>query len=129
MNIAQAGYHMLMILSVVDGEYEVSEGKIIVDFLAKNYSSDIDIDKENQSLLEVPKEQIPEHFKKSASDFLENSDEPQRLDFIAFAYRLVQADGRLAAEENKILTSLAHFWNIDIRPLMDEERVRLDLNL
>lgn len=129
MNIAQAGYHMLMILSVVDGQYAVAEGKIIVDFLAKNYQLDIDIDKENQSLLEVPKEQIPEHFKEAAANFLENSNEEQRIDFIAFAYRLVQADGRMAVEENKILTSLAHFWNIDIKPLMDEEKVKHDLNL
>lgn len=129
MNIAQAGYHMLMILSVVDGQYAVAEGKIIVDYLAKNYQLDIDIDKENQTLLDVQKENIPEHFKKSAGHFLENSDEEQRVDFIAFAYRLVQADGRMATEENKILTSLAHFWNIDIKPLMDEEQVRQDLDL
>jgi uncharacterized tellurite resistance protein B-like protein len=129
MNIAQAGYHMLMILSVVDGQYAVAEGKIIVDYLAKNYQMDIDIDKENQALLEVPKDEIPEHFKKSAGLFLDNSNEEQRIDFIAFAYRLVQADGRLAIEENKILTSLAHFWNIDIKPLMDEETVKNDLNL
>ena len=129
MNIAQAGYHMLMILSVVDGQYAVAEGKIIVDYLAKNYQLDIDIDKENQVLLEVPKDMIPEHFKKAAGFFFDNSNEEQRLDFIAFAYRLVQADGRMASEENKILTSLAHFWHIDIKPLMDEETVRQDLNI
>lgn len=129
MNIAQSGYHMLMILSVVDGQYAVAEGKIIVDYLAKNYQLEIDIDKENQALLEVPKEQIPEHFKKAAGYFLENSNEEQRIDFIAFAYRLVQADGKMASEENKILTSLAHFWHIDIKPLMDEETVKTDLNI
>jgi uncharacterized tellurite resistance protein B-like protein len=129
MNIAQAGYHMLMILSVVDGQYAVAEGKVIVEFLSKNYQLDIDIDKENQALLEVPKEQIPEHFKDAAAAFLDNSTEDQRIDFIAFAYRLVEADGRMAVEENKILTSLAHFWAIDINPLMDEEKVKNDLNL
>ena len=129
MNIAQSGYHMLMILSVVDGQYAIEEGKIIVDYLTKNYDLDIDIDKENQALLEVEKDHIPEHFKKEAADFLENSNEEQRLDFIAFAYRLVQADGNMAIEENKILNSLAHFWNIDIRPLMDEGKVVQDLNI
>jgi uncharacterized tellurite resistance protein B-like protein len=129
MNIAQSGYHMLMILSVVDGQYTIEEGKIIVDYLTKNYDLDIDIDAENKALLEVKKDQIPEHFKKEAADFLENSTEEQRLDFIAFAYRLIQADGRMAMEENKILTSLAHFWQIDIRPLMDEDAVKQDLNI
>lgn len=120
---------MLMILSVVDGEYSIGEGKIIVDYLTKNYDLDIDIDNENNVLLEVSKEKIPDHFKKAAADFLSHSNEEQRLDFIAFAYRLTQADGRMAAEENKILNSLAHFWQIDIRPLMDEEVVKTDLNL
>jgi uncharacterized tellurite resistance protein B-like protein len=129
MNIAQYGYNMLMVLSVVDGQYTVDEGKIIVDYLTKNYDLDIDIDKENQALLEVKKENIPDHFKKEASDFLENSTEEQRLDFIAFAYRLIQADGYMAMEENKILNSLAHFWHIDIRPLMDEDKVKQDLNI
>ena len=129
MNLAQSGYQMLMILSVVDGEYTVSEGKIIVDYLTKNYELDIDIDNENQALLEVPKEQIPDHFKKAAADFLGHSSEEQRLDFIAFAFRLVQADGEINPDENKILNSLAHFWHIDIAPLMDESTVKRDLNL
>jgi uncharacterized tellurite resistance protein B-like protein len=120
MNLAQSGYQMLMILSVVDGQYSVSEGKIIVDYLTKNYDLDIDIDHENQVLLEVPKKEIPDQFKKAASEFLENSTEEQRLDFIAFAYRLINADGTVGNEENRILNSLAHFWHIDIRPLMEE---------
>jgi uncharacterized tellurite resistance protein B-like protein len=120
MNLAQSGYQMLMILSVVDGQYSVAEGKIIVDYLTKNYDLDIDIDNENQVLLEVPKQDIPDHFKKAAADFLQHSTEAQRIDFIAFAYRLVQADGQLALEENTILHSLAHFWHIDIAPLMEE---------
>ncbi|MDQ3073337.1 MAG: TerB family tellurite resistance protein [Bacteroidota bacterium] len=121
MNLAQSGYHMLMILSVVDGQYAVPEGKIIVDYLARNYQEDIDIDRENEALLDVTKEQIPEHFKEAAGHFLEISTEEQRIDFLAFAYRLVQADGHMASEENKILSSLAHFWNIDIKPLLEEE--------
>jgi uncharacterized tellurite resistance protein B-like protein len=120
MNLAQSGYQMLMILSVVDGQYSVAEGKIIVDYLTKNYDLDIDIDNENQVLLEVPKQNIPDHFKKAAAEFLQNSTEEQRIDFIAFAYRLVQADGKMGLEENTILNSLAHFWHIDIAPLMEE---------
>ena len=54
MNLAQSGYHMLMILSVVDGKYQVAEGKVIVNYLTKNYESEIDIDKENQAILAVP---------------------------------------------------------------------------
>jgi len=123
MHLAQSGYHMLMILSVADGKYEVEEGKIIVNYLTKNYDFQIDIDKENQILLEVPGEKLPEHFKSAAENFLHLSTEVQRIDFIAFAYRLIQADGHMAPEENKILKSLSHFWNIDIKPLLDSEKI------
>lgn len=129
MNLAQSGYRMLMILSVVDGQYSVEEGKIIVDYLTKNYELDIDLDAENQELLQVPKAEIPDHFKKSVADFLEHSTEAQRIDFIAFAYRLIQADGKADEDENKILNSLAHFWHIDIAPLIDDNRVKEDLDL
>ncbi len=124
MNLAQSGYQMLMVLSVVDGRYSVAEGKIIVDYLTKNYTLDIDLDNENQVLLKVPKKEIPELFKKAAFDFLQHSSEEQRLDFIAFAYRLISADGMVGKEEHTILTSLAHFWKIDIAPLMDNELMR-----
>ena len=123
MNLAQSGYHMLMVLSVVDGKYDVAEGKIIVNYLTKNYDAAFDLDQENKILLDVPKELIPEHFKDAAADFLHHSTEAQRIDFLAFAYRLTQADGKVAREENKILISLSHFWNIDIQPLMDEEKI------
>jgi len=125
MNLAQSGFHMLMILSVVDGKYDVAEGKVIVNYLTKNYDSEFDLDQENKSLLDIPKELIPEHFKDAAADFLHHSTEAQRLDFIAFAFRLTRADGKIAREENKILTSLSHFWNIDIQPLMDEEKISI----
>jgi hypothetical protein len=128
-NKAAAGYHMLMILSVVDGQYAVAEGKIIVNYLVKNYTSEVDTDKENAALLTVPKDQVPEHFKIAAGYFLDNSTEEERIDFIAFAYRLILADGRMAIEENKILTTVAYSWNIDISPLMDEEKIKKDLSL
>lgn len=129
MNIAQSGYHMLMILSVVDGHYSATEGKVIVDYLMKNYQLDIDIDKENQILLSVEKDKLPEHFKKAAENFHQNSTEEQRLDFIVFAYRLVQADGAFATEENKILTSLANYWNVDIDPLLNDNTIPEELSL
>ncbi len=123
MNLAQSGYHMLMILSVVDGKYQVAEGKVIVNYLTKNYESEIDIDKENLAILAVPNDMLPEHFKNVADDFLKHSTEEQRIDFMAFAYRLIQADGKVDHDENKILTSLSHFWHIDIKPLLDEEKI------
>ena len=123
MNLAQSGYHMLMILSVVDGKYQVAEGKVIVNYLTKNYESEIDIDKENQAILAVPNDMLPEHFKNAADDFLKHSTEEQRIDFMAFAFRLIQADGKVDRDENKILKSLSHFWHIDIKPLLDEEKI------
>lgn len=109
---------MLMILSVVDGKYDIAEGKIIVDYLVKNYRQEIDIDKENKDLLAIPESGLAEHFKNAANSFAANSSNEQRVDFIAFAYRLVEADGTVASEENKILSSLAHSWNIDVEPLL-----------
>ena len=127
MNLAQSGYHMLMILSVVDGKYDVAEGKVIVDYLVKNYQLNIDIDKENQALLAIEENGLPQHFRQASQHFQINSTHEQRVDFIAFAYRLVEADGVVGREENKILSSLANSWNIDIEPLLSEKKLAADL--
>ena len=119
MNLAQAGYHMLMILSIIDGEYKIEEGKVIVEYLQKSYNAQLNLDDENKSLLGIAKEQLAQHFKNSAQSFKVLSTPDQRQDFLTFAHRLTNADGTIAAEENKILTSLANSWKIDIEPLLD----------
>ena len=129
MNLAQSGYHLLMILSVVDGHYSSTEGKIIVQYLMNNYQLNVNIDEENRILLAIDKVDLPEHFKKMANNFLIHSNNEQRLNFIVFAYRLVQADGNFSELENKMLALLATIWNVDIEPLLNDSIIPEALNI
>jgi tellurite resistance protein len=119
MKLAQAGYHMLMILSIIDGEYKIEEGKVIVEYLHKSYNTQLNLDDENKALLNIAKDQLATHFKNAAQTFKVLSTPDQRQDFLTFAHRLIQADGNFANEENKVLSSLANSWKIDIEPLLD----------
>lgn len=120
-NRARAGYFMLMILSVVDGHYDVAEGAIIVDYLAKEYALEFDIDEANKELVQnATKDDTPDFFRHCTIAFQEVSTEEERLDFLAFAYRLAEADGKVVIAEQKIISSLATFWGFNVDVLFED---------
>ncbi|MEX0967524.1 MAG: TerB family tellurite resistance protein [Bacteroidia bacterium] len=121
MNLAQSGYHLLMILSIVDGKYQQIEGEVILDFLTKNYDEKFNLDAENRKLTSLKKEKIADHFSKSAKEFHLHSTTPQRLDLLTFMIDLATADGSITKEERKIITSLAKSWSIDIEPIFSKK--------
>ena len=52
------------------------------------------------------------HFEKAANDFMEESDEKERIDFLKFAMKLVNADEKIAREESALISRLFTWWGI-----------------
>jgi len=111
MNKTSAGYHMLMILSHVDGTFAAAEAQKIVDFLNHSYPLKIDENKEKQFLDKLPREDFFIHFNNSMNDFYEDSSESDRISFLKFAVDLVTADEKITVEENKYLKELFFAWD------------------
>lgn len=105
-----AGYHMLMILSQVDGDFDVAEGKIIVKYLKDSFPFRVDLDNEVSVLSALPKEDYFIHFNNAMNDFYEDSTSQERVDFLNFAVKIVKADKKITAEENKYLKELFFAW-------------------
>ena len=79
MNLVQAGYHLLVILSIVDGEYSNIEGEVILDYLTRNFdSTQFNLDTENRKIKALDKSQIADFFSKAASHFRQHSS-PRRV--------------------------------------------------
>lgn len=111
MNKVMAGYHMLMILSQVDGDFDKAEGKVIVNYLKETFPFRVDLDGEMSVLSALPNEDYFIHFNNAMNDFYEDSIPQERVDFLEFAVKMVKADKKITPEENKYLKELFFAWD------------------
>lgn len=110
LNKPLAGYHLLLMLCEVDGEFPVSEGQIIVRYLEESFPFHVNLDEEIQFLSTLPKENYMEHFETAMNDFYEDSTAEERDDFLHFAVKLVKADDKITKDENIYLNKLFGAW-------------------
>lgn len=108
-----AGYHMLMLISVVDNEFSPEEGELMVDYLTDSFPFDVTLDNELEVLSGLPHDEYYSHFIKCMNDFYSDSNEKERNDFLNKAVRMVMADKKITVEENKFLTELYNAWDIE----------------
>ena len=109
-----AGYHMLVILSEVDGYFDAAEKKIVQEYARKNLPKVINLEVENRVLSTLPKSLYREHFEKVANDFYWQSTLQERNNFINFAFKLIKADKAISNEENTYINLLYDIWDLSI---------------
>ncbi len=110
MNKVMAGYHMLMILSQVDGEFDAAEGKVVVKYLKEAFPFRVDLDSEMAVLSALAQDDYFMHFNNAMNDFYEDSIPQERTAFLNFAAKIVKADKKITSEENKYLKELFFAW-------------------
>ncbi|MEX0965828.1 MAG: TerB family tellurite resistance protein [Bacteroidia bacterium] len=111
--LAELGYQILMILAIVDGEYEENEIDVILNFIKENYTQEINLEELNDRLSELPQSQQLEYLEKLVKGFNMLSSHDQRVHFLNFAIDLVSADNKIEPEEKRTLSKIASFWNVD----------------
>jgi uncharacterized tellurite resistance protein B-like protein len=109
-NKAIAGYHLLMILSAVDGKFSVKEDMVIEKWLENEFPLRVNLDKETELLSKLKEEDYMVHFQKCMADFYEDSTEKERNELIEYAIKLVKADRRITVEENIFVNELFNEW-------------------
>jgi uncharacterized tellurite resistance protein B-like protein len=107
-----AGFQMLSMLSQIDGEFKPEEGKVIVDYITQNFPIGGNFDAALEELCVLKDEDYLSHFEKIANDFLEESTEKERLEFLRFAMKLINADEKVAKEEDTMVSRLFQWWGI-----------------
>jgi uncharacterized tellurite resistance protein B-like protein len=113
MNKTEAGFHILMMLSLVDGNIQSSESSVILDFLEENFSEPIEIIKEQAFIRACPEEDRLQHFTESAQQLYKISNPADRDKFIAFAMQVVMADKKMEQAENAYINALYDTWGLD----------------
>jgi hypothetical protein len=110
MNKPIAGYHILMILSVVDGKFSGKEDMIIEKWLEKEMPVHVDLDRETEILAALNPDDYMIHFQKCMADFYEDSTEKERIEFLDIAIKLSKADKPITPEENIYIDELFNEW-------------------
>lgn len=110
LNKPLAGFHLLLMLCEVDGEFPESEGKIIVRYLEENFPFHVNLDEQVEFLSTLPKSDYMQHFENVMNDFYEDSTPKERNDLLNFAVKLVKADDVITKDENIYLNTLFNAW-------------------
>ena len=109
-NKSIAGYHLLMILSAVDGEFVAEEGMKIQEYLAVEFPFRINLDNELDAIANLQPEDWKDHFEFHARCFMDDSTEEERKTFINFAKSLIKADNQVSEEEHRFYKLLKNLW-------------------
>lgn len=110
LNTPLAGYHLLMILSQVDGKFDKEAGDIIVKYLNENFPIPVNLDAEIEALSTLPLDKYEEHFERCMNDFYDDSTEDERNHFLDFAVQLTKTDNVISENENHYLGMLFNAW-------------------
>lgn len=113
MSRSVAGYHMLMILSAVDGSFNGKEDKVIRQFMEENLGQLPDLESEMEIISAMKNEDYAIHFNKAMNDFYMDSTLDQRNHFLDMATRLVAADKQISKRENLFLNELYNAWEYE----------------
>lgn len=113
MTKVEAGFHLLMMLSLADGSLHKAESEVIIDFLNDYFTGDLDLIKEQAFIRALPVEEHEQHFEEVAQHFFTVSTEDERHTLTRFAMDVVMADDKLLQQENKMITKLYDLWAIE----------------
>lgn len=112
-NKSIAGYHLLMILSSVDGEFAPAEGLKVQEYLAEEFPFKMNLDNELDVIATLQPEDWKDHFEFQARCFYDDSVEDERKSFVEFAKSLIKADDKVSEDEHRFYKLLKNIWNLD----------------
>ena len=112
-NKSIAGYHLLMILSSVDGEFAAAEGMKIQEYLAEEFPFRMNLDNELDAIAMLLPEDWKDHFEFHAHCFLDDSEEDERRNFLQFAKSLIKADDDVSDDEHRFYHLLKNIWKLN----------------
>ena len=112
-NKSIAGYHLLMILSSVDGEFLHAEGGLIQQDLSVEFPFKMNLANELDAIASLQAEEWKDHFEFHAHCFLDDSTEEERKSFLKFAKSLIKADNEVTDREHTFYKLLKNIWKLN----------------
>ncbi|MFN4084040.1 MAG: TerB family tellurite resistance protein [Bacteroidia bacterium] len=113
LNKTEAGFHLLMGMSMADGLMQKVESSVILDFLEKNFDDNIEIIKEQAFLRALPTDELPTHIHEVANQLFKITSAEERNKLIEFAMKVVMADKKMEKTENSLINAVFDAWGMD----------------
>lgn len=111
----QAAFELLYVFCVADGKIEMSEIKVIQNFLESNYGSiSFDPSKIASSIDNLNPQGKIREFQRAATDFGNYGSAIEQQTLLEFAVELILSDGDISDDEKVLFQLLANYWDIDI---------------
>jgi len=107
-----SGFQILNILAEADGDFDASEGKVIVDYVVEHFPLGGNLEMATEEISTTAADEYHVLLQKCAEDFYADSTEKERLELIDFALKLIKADDKIADEENTLLNQLYQYWDL-----------------
>lgn len=114
MQRAVSGYHLLMILTQVDGKINVQEDLVVRDWLSAHFPAKPDLDEEMAVISGLDPSGYDRHFHEHSDRFYQHSSKEERLELLQFAMNLIKADGKISREENSFFDRLYDAWSEEV---------------
>lgn len=108
-----AGFQILNILAEIDGDFDPKEGKVIIDYVAKNFPLGGNLEDALEEVSITRGDDYPLLLQKCAEDFYADSNEKERLELIDFALKLLKADDNVDENEDWLINKLYQYWDIN----------------
>jgi len=112
MNKDVAGYLMLLILAESDGNFDNREGNVIVEYIKDKFPLGGNLDSATEYMGSVDAADFEESFEAASHAFYASATSEERTDFLRFCMKLVRADNKVDAAENKLITMLFENWDV-----------------
>jgi hypothetical protein len=109
-NKAVSGFHLLMILSYVDGYFAAEESQVAAKYISKHFTEEFRIEKETRFLKTLKEEEYFFHFTECMDHFYSRSSAAERTDLIRFAMEMIRADLKITPEENRYFLEILNSW-------------------
>lgn len=107
-----AGFLILNILAEVDGDFDAKEGKVIIDYVVKNFPFGGNLETALEEMSTAVQDDYPILLQKCAEDFYADSTEKERLELLDFALKLIKADDTIDEQESLLVNKLYQYWDI-----------------
>lgn len=114
MQRAISGYHILMILTQVDGKINIQEDMVVRDWLAAQFPAKPDLDEAMAEISSLEPSGYDQHFQRHTDLFYRHSTKAERIELLQFAMNLIKADGVISKEENSFFDALYDAWSEEV---------------
>ncbi len=108
-----AGYNILMLLSMVDGEPHKKEDAIIKKWLENEFQFTKNLDEELAFLTVLPLTDYEAFMHSNMDTYHTLTTQNEQHKLLQFAVAIIKADGKIVPEENKLFDYLYTNWHTE----------------